>query len=58
LFLHLKKHLASQKFHKDKEVKNKVITWLCVQAAEFYVFGIQKIIPWLNKGLDKGSGYV
>jgi hypothetical protein len=55
LFLHLKKHLASQKFHEDEEVKNKVVTWLCVQAAEFYVIGIQKIILRLNKGLDKGS---
>jgi len=25
LFVHLKKHVASQKFHKDEEVKNKVI---------------------------------
>jgi len=28
LFLPLKKHLASQKFHEDEEVKNKVTTWL------------------------------
>jgi len=58
LFLHFKKHLASQKFHEDKEVKNKVITWLCVQAVDFYVIGIQKIVPRLNKGPDKGSDYV
>jgi hypothetical protein len=25
LFLHLKKHVASQKFHENEEVKNKVI---------------------------------
>jgi recombinational DNA repair protein (RecF pathway) len=36
LFSHLKRHLVSQKFHEDKEVKNKVIMWLHVQAAEFY----------------------
>jgi len=30
LFWHLKKHLASQKFHEDEEVKNKVITWFRV----------------------------
>jgi len=27
LLLHLKKHLAGQKFHEDEEVKNKVTTW-------------------------------
>jgi len=40
LFFHLNKHLASQKFHEDEEVKNKVITWLCVQVVDFYVIGI------------------
>jgi len=51
LFLHLKKHLASQKFHKDKKVKIKVTTRLCMQAVEFYFFGIQKLIIRLNKWL-------
>jgi hypothetical protein len=37
LFLHLKKHLAGQKFHKDEEVKNRLVTtWLYAQVAEFY----------------------
>jgi hypothetical protein len=58
LFLHLKKHLAGQKFHEDDEVKNEVITWLCAQAAEFYDIGIQKLVPRLNKCLDKGGDYV
>jgi len=58
LLFHLKKHLASQKFHKVEEVKNKVITRLCVQAAEFYPIRIQKIIPRLNTGLDKGGDFV
>jgi hypothetical protein len=35
LFLHLKKDLAGQKSREDEEVKNKVITRLCAQAAEF-----------------------
>jgi len=35
LFLYLKKHLTRQKFHEHKEVKNKIISWLRVQAAEF-----------------------
>jgi len=58
LFLHLKKHLACQKFHKDDEVKNEVTVWLRVQAAEFYHMGIQKLVPRLNKCLDEGCDYV
>ena len=49
LFLHLKKHLAGQKFHENEEVKNKVSTWFCAQAAELYDIGKQKLIPRLNK---------
>jgi hypothetical protein len=58
LFLHLKKHLAGQKFHEIQEVKNKVTTWLCAQAAEFCDIGIQNLVPRLNKCLDKGGDYV
>jgi hypothetical protein len=58
LFLHLKEHLAGQKFQEDEEVKNKVTTWLPAQAAEFCDIGIQKIVPRLNKCLDKGGDYV
>jgi hypothetical protein len=39
-------------------VKNEVATWLRAQAAEFYDIGIQKLIPRLNKYLDKGGDYV
>jgi hypothetical protein len=47
-FLHLKIHLASQKFHVDEEVKNKVVTtWLCAHAAEFYDIRVQKLLPRL-----------
>jgi hypothetical protein len=53
LLLHLKKNLASQKFHEDEEVKNEVITWLYVKVVEFYDIGIQILIPRLNKFLDK-----
>jgi hypothetical protein len=56
--LHLKKHLAGQKFHEDEEVKNEVTTWLCAQAAEFYDIGILKPVPRLNKCLDEGGDYV
>jgi histone-lysine N-methyltransferase SETMAR len=58
LFLHLKKHLYGQKFHGHKEVKNKVTMWLRAQVAEFYGIRIQKLVPRLNKCLDKGSDYV
>jgi hypothetical protein len=34
--LHLKKHLAGQKFHEDKEVTNEDTTWLCAQVVEWY----------------------
>jgi len=55
LFLHLKKHLASQKFHEDEEVKNKVTTWLRAKEEEFCGIRIQKIVSRPNKCLDKGG---
>jgi hypothetical protein len=58
LFLHLKKHLAGQKFDEDEEAKNEVTMWLRAQAAEFCYIGIQKLVPRPNKCLDKGSDYV
>ena len=56
LFLHLKKHLASQKFHEDKEVKTKSLN-VCTRSSR---------VPWhlntkshtqarLNKCFDKGG---
>lgn len=47
LFLHLKKHLASQKFHEDKAVKTKSMPCLHAQR-QFYDFRKQKIIPRLG----------
>jgi hypothetical protein len=58
LFLHLKKPPAVQKFHKDEEVKNEDTMRLRGQVAEFYDIGIQKLVPTLNKCLDKGGDYV
>jgi hypothetical protein len=58
LFLHLKKHLADQKFHEDEEAKNEDTTWLRAQLAEFCDFGTQNLAPRLNKCLDKGDDYV
>jgi hypothetical protein len=57
LFLHLQKHLASQKFHKDKEMKNEVTTHLHAQAEESYNIKIQKLVLRLNSCLDKGGDY-
>ena len=54
LFLHLKKHLAGQKFHEDEKVR-KVTSWFCAQVAELFDFGIQELVPRLNKCLDKGG---
>ena len=39
-FVFALKHLASQKFHKDKETKNEVTTWLRAPVVEFYDIGI------------------
>jgi histone-lysine N-methyltransferase SETMAR len=58
LFLHVKKYLGGRKFHADKDVKNKVTTWLRAQVAQFYDIGIQKLVPRINKCLDKGGDYV
>jgi len=58
LFLHIKKHLVSQKFHEDEEVKNEVTTWLHAQAAESYDIRIQKLVTKLNKCPGKCCNYV
>jgi len=39
-------------------MKNEVTTRLRAQAAKFYDIGIQKLVPRLNKCLDKGGDYV
>jgi len=52
-FVFALKHLAGQKFHKDKEMKNEVTTWLCAPVAEFYNIRIPRLIPRLNKCLEK-----
>ena len=58
LFLHLKKHLAGEKFDDDDEVQEEVMTWFKGQAADFYDSGIQKLVPRLNKCLDNAGDYV
>ena len=55
LFLHLKKHVAGQNFH--VEAKNEDTTCLREQVAELCDIRIQKLVPRLNKCLDKGGDY-
>ena len=52
-FVFALKRLVGQKFHADKEMKNKGTTWLRASVAEFYDIGIQRLIPRLNKCLEK-----
>jgi len=54
-FLHLKKYLVSQMFHKDEEVKNEVTTWLRAKGAEFCDIRTQKLVSRPNKCLDRGG---
>jgi len=46
------------KIDDDDEVKEEVMTWLKGWAADFYNSGIQKLVPRLNKCLDKIGEYV
>jgi hypothetical protein len=55
LFLHLKKHVAGQKFQEG--AKNEDTACLRAQVAELCDIGIQKLVPRLNKCLDKGGDY-
>jgi hypothetical protein len=57
LFLHLKKHLAGKNFDDDDEVQEEVMTWIKVQAADFYDSGIEKLVPRFNKYLDSDGDY-
>jgi hypothetical protein len=58
LFLHPKKHLAGKSFDEDDEVQEEVMTWFKEQAADFYDWGIQKLVPKLNKCSDNAGEYV
>jgi transposase len=55
LFTYMKNWLRSQCFNSNKELMEGVKTWLSKQAADFFVTGIQKLIPCykcLNSGGD------
>jgi hypothetical protein len=58
LFLHLKKHLSGKKFDDDDEVQEEVMPWFKGQAADFYDWGIQKLVLRVSKCLDNAGDYV
>ena len=58
MFVHLKKHIAGEKFDDDDEVQEEVMTWFKGLAADFYDSGMEKLVPRLNKYLDNASDYV
>jgi hypothetical protein len=35
-----------------------VKTWLSSQTADFFDTGIQKLIPWYDRGLNSSGGYI
>jgi len=49
---------AGKKFDDDDEVQEEVMTWFKGQVADFYVSGIQKLVPRLNKCLENAGDYV
>jgi histone-lysine N-methyltransferase SETMAR len=57
VFLHLKTFLVCRRYH-DNVVKEAVNTWFALQAASFYVAGIQKLVPRYDKCLNNGGNYV
>jgi hypothetical protein len=57
LFLHLKKHLAGEKFDDDDEVQEEVMTWFKGPAADFYDTGIQKLVPRFKKCFENTGDY-
>jgi histone-lysine N-methyltransferase SETMAR len=58
LFPALKDHLAGPKFSSDDDVKTAVMRWLKLQGTEFYVAGIDKLVPRMDKCLSLGGDCV
>ena len=50
-----KEHLARKNFDDDDEAQEEVMTWFKVQTADFYDSEIRKLVPRLNKCLDKAG---
>ena len=58
LFLHLKKFVSSQRFQNDREAEMSATEWFQSKAADFYVKGIQTLVPRYDKLLNSGGEYV
>ncbi|KAG8234139.1 hypothetical protein J437_LFUL007505 [Ladona fulva] len=55
--IHRQKFLGGKRFATDDEVKEAVEDWLSSQAADFYDFGIQKLVERYDKCLNKYGKY-
>jgi hypothetical protein len=49
-------HICESK--QRSKVQEEVLTWFKGQAADFYDWGTQKLVPRLNKCLDNAGDYV
>jgi transposase len=58
LFTYLKDLLRSQHFSNNEELMGGDKTWLSSQAANFFITGIQKLIPRYDNCLSSGGDYV
>jgi transposase len=54
---HLRNWLESQGFSTNELMKS-VKTWLSKHAAQIFVTGIQKLIPWYDKYLNYSNDYI
>jgi hypothetical protein len=50
--------LGSQRFNSNEELMERVETWLCSQAADFFDTGIQKRVPRYDNCLNSGGDHV
>jgi histone-lysine N-methyltransferase SETMAR len=57
LFAYQKNWLGSQCFNNNGELMNGVKTWMCLQVADFFDTGIQKLTPRYDKCLNSNSNY-
>jgi hypothetical protein len=49
---------SKQQLLQWRHTQEEIMTWFKGQAADFYDWGIQKLVPRLNKCLDNAGDYV